>query len=183
MTPRIEVRAAPAAIASSDSSIRSASGGNASASASATCVRTVGVVRQPAGDAEDEQRRRDRREQRREGQTVRQQAARGAHRRCRGLPGCARPAARRGSARAAPEAWSASRASAAEVLEQDGLEVLGADASWARRRARGPQPRRTNRRPPSLMLWSRPGARPATDRRGRELDVGGGEDLGRLARG
>jgi hypothetical protein len=42
MTPRIDVSAAPAAIASRDSSIRSLIGGNASARASATRVRTAG---------------------------------------------------------------------------------------------------------------------------------------------
>ena len=44
-------------------------------------------------------------------------------------------------------------------------------------------PRRTNRRPPSLMLCSRPARAQPPIVDGREMDVGGGQDLGGLGEG
>src|SRR5207344_2498701 len=93
-----------------------------------------------------------------------------------------RPEGRRGSAPAGQAARPASRASAPQVLEQDRLEVLHPHASRGRDEgtdlAAPDEPASAE-----LDALEATGARPSADRRWRELDVRGGQDLGRLAKG
>src|SRR6478672_8855002 len=72
--------------------------------------------------------------------------------------------------------------SAAQVLEQDRLDVLEVDAP--RRRHERPDLSSADEAPTTeLDALQAAGARPAADRRRAEMDVGGGQDLGRFGKG
>ena len=123
--------------------------------------------------------RRDRGEQRREREAVREQATG----RLAVVSSTARTPATRGSSRTRSRiaAGSITGGSAPQVLEQAGWTARP-DAARRATSART-SPRRTYRRPPSLMLCSRPARAQPPIVDGREVDVRGGEDRLRLGQG
>ena len=139
------------------------------------------VADEPAGQPEDQEAVGIDREQRREGQAVGQQAAGGATVGVEDGPDERDPRLGRGRARGSPPGPSR-RGVSSRGPRTGRLDVLGADA-----------PRRRDQRPDlaapdeaaaaELDALEPPGPRPAADRRRREVDVGRGQDLGRLGQG
>ena len=103
-------------------------------------------------------------------------------RRCPGRPGPGRPVARRGCARGSRSDPSSGRVQPPRSSNRTGWRSSARTRRGAATSART-SPRRTNRRPPSLMLWSRPARAQPPIVAGLEVDVGRREDLGRLAEG
>ena len=177
-------RRAADCIASTAPSIRSASGGNAWIRASPTPGAGFGIAGgDPAGQAEHEQRRRDRR---RTARRTRGRSPAGRRRRGRRYRGRRMTLATCG--------WSRTRAriAAGSISRRPGQPPRSSNRTgWTSSRldATGRRDERPDLaapdEPPATELdaLEPAGPRPAADRRRAEMDVGRGQDLGRLGEG